>query len=324
MGSSIKFNRSRGWLGFCRKISFLILSSVLFSQQAMAGESLFTYNYTADTLPKNKWELEQSYWGRYGKMHGDYANSVYRTEVEYGVTDRYQVALYTNEQHVYANRDNRDRTTGGEDVPENAARDKRYNALTWKGISIENIYRVLSPYKDPIGLALYFEPEFGPNEIELEPRLILQKNFLEDRLVITLNFWWAFEWDRETGGAEIEPVTEGGEPGRTKHRWVKESVYEPDLGVSYRFAPNWSVGFEAREHNEVSSFNPKDTEHNAFFLGPNIHYGGKRFWVTATVLFQLPFAYGHNEEQRNAITGGRLYGDEHESVETRVKFGYVF
>ena len=288
---------------------------------ASAGESLFGYTYLTDTHPKGEREVEQWYWGRFGKWRGRYANSLSRTELEYGVTDNYQISLYTNERHVYANNNNRDGATGGEDLPENASPTLAYNRLSWEGMSIENIYRVLSPYKDPIGLALYFEPEFGPNEIELKPRLIVQKNFFDDQLVTAANFWWALEWDRETGGAARD-ADEGG--GVTRRHWKRESQFELDLAASYRVAPNWWLGLESRIHNEIDGFNPDDIEHTAFFLGPNVHYGGKTFWVTATVLFQLPFAAGYNDEQKAAIKDGRLFGDEHEAVEVRFKVGFPF
>ena len=285
-----------------------VVSLMLFlTPKAMAGEQIFGYTYTTDTLPKNKWELEQWYWGRYGKIHGVYANSVYRTELEYGVTDNYQVAFYTNEKHVYANNNNRDRTTGGEGVPDAASPDKRFNGLTWEGISFEQVYRFLSPYKDPLGAALYFESSFGPDSIELEPKILLQKNFMEDRLVAAYNFVWELEWEKE-----MEDV------------WATESAFENDLGISYRFAPRWWAGLEFRNNQKVGSFNLKDLENSAFFLGPNIHYGGDRFWTSATVLFQLPFAVGYTEEQRLAKKEGRFYGNEFESVEFRLKVGCAF
>ena len=322
-------NLHKEWLGICRRMSFLILGISLFSQQAMAGEGIFGRSYLTDTLPKGKWEVEQTYWGKYGNFHGSYANSHYRTEVEYGVTDRFQEAIYVNYRHTYANKDMRDGTTGGHDVPENASPDKPYNALAFETISFESIYRLLSPYKDPIGLALYLEPGFGPNKIEIEPKLILQKNFLEDRLIWAFNLTWELEWERQTGGVEIESESEGEEPGLTKKRWTKETEFETSTGLMYRFARKWWGGLEFRHHSEIGSFNPKDIEHFAFFAGPTIHYGGQRFWITANVLLQLPFGVPINEEnqentEKDFGSVGRIFGDEHYKVEVRVKMGYAF
>jgi hypothetical protein len=83
----------------------------------------------------------------------------------------------------------------------------------------------LSPYTDPIGLAFYLEPSIGPNFRKIEARIILQKNFLDDRLIVASNITWA---------PEIRPPLEA--PANI------ETDFNGSLGVSYRFAPNWSFG----------------------------------------------------------------------------------
>src|SRR5439155_1059477 len=70
----------------------------------------------------------------------------------------------------------------------------------FESVSLEAIYRLLSPYKDPIGLALYFEPSIGDQERELEWKVILQKNWLEDRLVWALNINYELEFEKADGG----------------------------------------------------------------------------------------------------------------------------
>ena len=70
----------------------------------------------------------------------------------------------------------------------------RHN-FTLQSISTEFIYRAISPYmsKNGWGLAFYLEPEYmlhdlhnglkyGAGTFELEGRVILQKNFMDDRL----------------------------------------------------------------------------------------------------------------------------------------------
>ena len=63
-----------------------------------------------------------------------------------------------------------------------------FNESRFVGVSGEAIYRILSPYTDPIGLAVYTEPTVGRNFFELENKLILQKNFLDDLLVARVQF----------------------------------------------------------------------------------------------------------------------------------------
>ena len=279
---------------------------------AFAGENLFGYSYTTDTLPKGKWEIEQAYRGKYGKSQGHYANSFFRTEFEYGVTDNFQTALYFNSRHVYAKGDNRDGTTGGEDVAGNADPNSSYNKFKFETVSLEGIYRILSPYKDPIGLAVYLEPAVGEDKYSIEPKLILQKNFLDDKLVFVTNITWELEWEREK------------EADGSVSDFEREMEWGNTFSTSYRFLENWWGGLEFRNHQEFDAFRLANMEHSAYFLGPNIHYGGKNLWATATVLFQLPTARGLNEEQRDVIVHGKIYGDEHESMELSLKVGFPF
>ncbi len=296
-------------------VPLVFLGCLWIPQFVQAHESLFGYSYTTDTLPKGRWEFEQSTNGKYGKNHGSYVNSLFRTEVEYGVTDNFQSAFYVNSRHVYANKNNHDGTTGGENIPDLDGRRESYNKFKFETISLEFIKRILSPYTHPIGFALYLEPAWGPDKYSIEPKLIFQKNFLEDRLVLAVNNTWEIEWEKEIEAEEGEPE---------KKDWEKEMEFENTIGLSYRFADRWFGGVEFRNHNEFSSFSLRDIEHNAYFLGPNVHYASKNFWWTGTVLFQLPFAKGYTTKQQNVIDGGKIFGKEHESVEFRLKLGWNF
>ena len=204
------------------KTIFIILciAALAVTPSVFASEGLFGYSYTTDTLPKGKWEVEQTYWGKYGKSHGSYANSLFRTEFEYGVTDNFQTAIYFNNRHVHANKDNRDGTTGGENVPADADPNSSYNKFKFETVSLEGIYRLLSPYKDPIGLALYLEPAVGPDKYSVEPKLLLQKNFLDDKLVFAINTAWEMEWAKEK------------EADGSMSDWKHEMEWENTTGVS--------------------------------------------------------------------------------------------
>ncbi len=280
--------------------------------KASAHENIFGFVYLTETLPRGKWEVEQVYEGKYGKHQGRYANSYFRTELEYGVTDRFQASAYVNTRHVYAHKNNVDGTTGGENVPDNRDSDQKYNRYKFESISLEGIYQLLNLYKDPIGLALYLEPAFGSKKYEIEPKLLFQKNFLEDRLVLALNIAWEMEWAREKD-----------EEGMLS-KWEHEMEYQNTLGASYLFAQNWRAGVEFQNVNKFGTFSLHDAEHSAYFLGPDLHYANKNYWITGAVLFQLPVAHGFSEEQREIIQGGRIFGHERSAVQLNVKMGWSF
>ena len=70
-----------------------VLAGALGLAQARADENLFGYTYTADVLPKGKWEAEQWVTSSIGKESGSFVGTDLRTEVEHGFTDRLQGSL---------------------------------------------------------------------------------------------------------------------------------------------------------------------------------------------------------------------------------------
>jgi hypothetical protein len=300
-------------------LAVLVETAFGWAGRAEADEPLFGYIYTTDLQPRGTFELEQWATAGLGKSRGDYKRFKLREEVEYGVTDDFQLAGYVNWYHVTARRDSVEGTTSGPLVPEDVDPLRRYTATKFESVSFEAIYRLLSPYKDPFGLALYFEPTIGPDVRELEGKIIFQKNFLDDRLIWAANVIFAAEWERATGDPSLDP-----EDPASRRRWEKAIEVEFATGLSYRFARGWFAGIEFRNHNEFAGHSLSQPEHSAFFLGPNVHYASGPFWATLTVLPQLPIAAAYTPDQRAARVGGRIYGDEHEKVEVRLRLGWAF
>jgi hypothetical protein len=256
-------------------------------------------------------EFEHKSFLQQGQSRGQYSYLQNKEEIEYGVTDKLQASLYINWSYANAARNGIDGMTGGPGVSQfmNPAGDPfgRYSRARFDSFSFEFIYQVLNPVTDPIGLALYVEPEFGPLERELEWRLILQKNFLDDRLIIAANIMGKIEREQYADGS-IE----------------KASPLDLTLGAAYRFVDNWSFGIEGRIHNEFTGYFFNNPEHSAFFLGPTIHYGGKNFWATVAWRHQLPIVQAYNDDQASVVHRGRIFGDEHARDEVIFKIGVPF
>lgn len=292
---------------------------LMFCQIATAGEPLFGYSYTTDLLPKDHWEVEQWFTDREGQAQGEFHHLDMRTEVEYGVTDNLQVALYLDYMYADENGNSVRGKTEGIEIPYDHNPDERYRAVRFDGVAMEVMYRVLSPYTSPVGLAFYIEPEFGTWESGLEFRAIVQKNFLDDQLVLAGNFW--IELDRESSSNLVVPgsteIPDGSKSDAT--------YAEIDLGASYRFAPGWFAGLEFRNHNEYSGFtlSHDHQDHTAFFLGPNIHYATERWFMTAAVLRQVSAIAYTDDQKAEQANGGLLYGDEHTTWDgIRLVFGF--
>jgi hypothetical protein len=289
--------------------------------QARAGESVFGNTYVTDLLPKDGKEIEQWLTWRRQKAGGRFDLIEGRTAFEYGVTDDFQAAIYANYAWSRAFHDGVDGTTA---VPEafadySAGPDSHWHAGRFVGVSLEGIYRILSPYIHPIGLALYFEPTFGKGLFEVENRLIFQKNFLDDRLVIGSNISLNLEGRRLPGDPE--------EVGYASRRhWDHETDFNISLAASYRFIPNWSGGIEFINEREYSNFSlsPSRRTNVAYYLGPVIHWGGERFFATATFLTQLPGGQDFANPPPGFIKNGRTYADDFEKYRLRIKFGFTW
>jgi len=289
--------------------ALVALIFVSFTPFAVAGDSPFGYVYTTDVHPKGNWEVEQWVTNRHGQSQGTYDAWQYRTELEYGLTDNLQVSLYANYAHVNAYRNRTDGTTGpGAFIPDDVDPDNRYSKTFFESFSNEWIYRVFSPYKDPVGLAFYIEPSVGSNTREFEAKVLLQKNFLEDQLIWAANLTAAYEKERFHG------------------EWEKESEAELATGISYRFVPRWNAGLEYRHHRgyEGYGFGADKREYAANFFGPSVHYADKSWWVTVSYLSQLNNAKAYTDDAKEDIVGGRMYGEHHEREEFRLKAGFSF
>jgi len=286
---------------------------------AHAGEPLFGYVYTTDTTPADKWEFEQWITDREGQAGGRFHHVHFNSEVEYGVTDRFQISAYGNFMYDNDSGNSVRGRTEGIEIPFDHDPNTPYTAFRFDGVSFEFLYRFLSPYTDPLGFALYFEPEFSPRDGGFEFRSIFQKNFFDDQLVLALNTW--IEFENEDGSNLVGPddPPADGSPS-------KATMLEEDLGASYRVTSNWFAGLEFRNHNEYRDWGIKhsDQDHTAFFLGPNIHYAAQKWFFTLSALRQIG-AVGFKPGQRAQMQGNLLYGDEHTTWDgIRLKVGFPF
>ena len=282
---------------------------------ASAEESMFGFVYTTDLLPQGAKEIEQWVTLRHDKIGGYYNQLEGRTEFEYGLTDRLQVALYANYAWTQAYHNG---PFGATTPPEQfsdyqAGPDDHFNQSRITGFSGEAIYRILSPYTDAFGLALYTEPTFGQNFRELESKIILQKNFFDDLLTTAFNVTYAPEWrylpdDTSPSGSS----------------WQEETDVNFGFAASYRFVENWSAGFEFLNEREYNSFTFNHESNSGYYLGPTFHYGGEKFFVTATALWQLPWASAHTDTVPGALVGGYIGDNDFEKFRLRIKAGFTF
>lgn len=267
--------------------------------RSRADEQLFGYTYLTEVLPKGKWELEQWITERAGKESGTFSATDFRTELEHGFTDRLQGSLYLNENYTYAHN-----VKASSEPLDNRSR------FGINGVSSEWVYQVLSPYKDGFGLSFYLEPGYNTieeadgsriQEIELESKLLLEKHWLDDRLIGAFNYILEPEWAKGNGESSFSTSL--------KMEWT--------TGLAYRIAPHWYAGVETRVQTELADADLNKSEFVTAFAGPALHYGSKRWWATLSV---LPQVWGWPDSRGK----GGLTLDDHERLEVRLKVGYSF
>jgi hypothetical protein len=293
---------------------------------AHADEPLFGFIYTTDTLPKGKAEVEQWLTLREGRANGDFSVLQARTEYSRGMTDKLQLSGYVNFAYADVYHNGPDGTTVPPEVFADFASepDERFKKFRLESVSAEVLYRLASPYTSPVGVAVYIEPSLGPNTRELEGRLILQSNFLDDKLVFAANATVGFEARYLHGDPTLDPTDE-----EFNDHWDHETDVNFGVGGTYRFTSNWSLGGEFQNEREWAGFNPFKSENRtnvAWYTGPTLHYGGEHFFATLSALFQLPWAQDHAESDptMDAVINGISNADDFENFRIRLKVGYYF
>ena len=257
----------------------------LADHNSAADEQVFGFVHGAETLPKGRSELYQFVTMRTGKAEGDYYGFDFETELEHGFTDKLQGSLsvvqrYINNHGVNGSRDELD----------------DMNSYRFGGLEASTKYRLLSPFKDPLGVALRLEggylwhDEVGglqESEFYIAPEVDLQKNFLDNTLITEA--WLGTEWAWGKQPAEEYP---------------REVSFQGGGGVSYRFAPNWFAGIESKARAEYPLFSVNNFEHAVIYAGPSLHYSSRRWWVTLTYVYQV---WGSGVDEPS---DGKTYAEE--------------
>lgn len=229
---------------------------------ASAGQRKFAYTYEATTAPKGAVEVENYVTWKRGSSDGKRVNEFdFRHEFEFGVTDRLQLGFYVADWS-YNDSDPQKR-------------------LRYEHSAIEAIYNLTNPTTDWLGSALYLEVAGAKGLLELEGKLLLQKNF--GPLVVAYNAIIEAEWE----GVHLSDER-GGEFAET-------------LGVSYELTPSFSMGAELVHEIELPEW--ERAEDSIVFAGPNASVRAGRFFATAACLFQLTDVDGEPDVQTRVIFG---------------------
>jgi len=260
-------------------------AGMLNTMTAVATERYFTYTYEPETMPAGGMEFEQEVtWGGFRDAavgQERYDKWELRSELEYGATDNYTLSLYLN---------------ASAESYRDPATDDTVSSTDFDGVSLEQRYMVLNPTEHAVGLALHLETTYSGGEAEIEERIIMGQSCGDWKWAF--NITHATEWEDSLSEDEGE--------------------FEVTFGLTRHLSPRWSLGIEARDHNEIPEY--KLWENTAVFIGPVVTYTQEKWWATLTVLPQI---YGNNF-QGNPDANHKLELEGHERVDVRLILGVGF
>ena len=249
-------------------------------QPALANERHFTQSYETATLAPGVVELEPWATARLGR-DGYYTGIDNRLEFEVGLTDRLQTSMYVN----WGVEGVRNPLTKGIDTTANH-----------RGVSSEWKLRLSDSVADPVGSALYLEFTLGPEEVEIEGKVLVDKR--SGPWNVAVNGIYEFEHNYAES--------------------IEEHKLQATAAVGYFLADHLSVGLEAMDFNVVEPQVPGGSAtllHGAIYAGPVLSYGLGNWWVAASV---TPQFYGYGK----AVLPGRgLDLQDFERVQARVLMG---
>ena len=289
----------------------LTVTATTLAPTAQADENLLGYVKGAETLPKGAVEVYQWLTLRSSKGQGRYEAWDSKTEVEYGVSDRFSAFAAVKATDI---------TNRGLIVDGYLPLEGHFGPKL-SGLEIGGKYNFLRPALDDFGLAANFEvsydwvdPHSGQDKdtISAELTFIGQKYFMEGRLIWVANAGFEATYaDR----AAIAGLPEDFD-------WPTDPEMEIELtfgtGLSYRFAPSWFLGAEIQYQTEFET--EVGQERWSVFAGPSLHYGGARWWATLTWFPQI--SGGGEMYPTQTHTGLHLI--EKTRNEYRLKVGFNF
>ena len=227
-----------------KKLLLCVLLLAIASPICPGGVRRFTFIYEANTSAAGSLELENSITWKSGTGADRFDQIDLRHELEYGVTDKFQASIYLADW-FYGN-------------------DREHSGFVYSDTAIELIYNLTNPVIDPVGLSIYGELRAGDRLIELESKVIAQKNL--GPIILAYNLTLEATWE----GSGLE-----------EH----EGEFSQALGASYEISPRISVGLELLHEFVLPEWRDAEKIRN-FFIGPNVSYRRGNWFVTLTALAQ--------------------------------------
>lgn len=193
---------------------------------ATAHPSQNPWVYSPRTMVAGEWEYEQSItWKTDKQSDSNYDEFRISHELEWGVTDAFQLALYAN----WRNKE----TSSSE-------------AHTYfHDIALEAIYQLQAPNPEQLGFALYGEIKHGSEFLELEGKLLFEMQL--ENINLIYNFTVEGEWE----GQDFDE-----DKGKVEHGLAITHELSPATTVGMQAI--WEIQIDELDHrgDDVVSIGP--------------------------------------------------------------------
>jgi hypothetical protein len=161
------------------------------------------------------------------------------------------------------------------------AADPEHSGFTYSDSAVELIYNLTNPVVDPLGLSIYDEIRAGDRVFELESKVIAQKDL--GPLILAYNATLDAVW-KGTGLQD------------------RQGEFQQALGASYEISQRLSIGVEMLHEFVFPEWRDNQRIRN-FFIGPNISFRHRNWFVTVTALAQATDTVDEADFQMRTIFG---------------------
>src|SRR5687768_17695230 len=139
------------------RVGLVALFMFLGSTVASADPRPFTFSNDTYPMGKGDWEYEQWVtWRKHTENDTSYDRVDFRHEFEFGLADNFDLAIYLPSWRY----EETDEHTGTQ----------------FDSVDFEGIVYLSNPVTDAVGIGLYGEMKIGEDELELENKLLIQKD----------------------------------------------------------------------------------------------------------------------------------------------------
>lgn len=211
---------------------------------ASASDRRFVFNHESSVLAPGEAELEPWTTVRAGRKH-HYAAFDQRLEFELGLLPNLQTSLYWNFSSVSESA-----------LDEASGQRARTSSSQFRSLSSEWKYKFSDALADAFGFAAYLEGSYGPNEAELEGKLLFDKQL--NGVLLVGNLIGEQEWEFEGGETE------------------SEQQLTLTLGAGLFLSPSWVIGVEGLFSTTL--VDGGEVESSVIYAGPSLAYSADRYW----------------------------------------------